>query len=340
MSQAALRTRLITANPEAIPLDAVVPEDSWRRARTAGFIIFAIGYGWWFDRKGLIIDRISVAISVGIFIIIGHLGRPLYRWTRLLIDSCCYVLMWFIYENSRGWGDAAGSPIQVQAPRNIDRFLFFGTDPNVWMDKHFYEKSIRWYESVASVTYYTHFIFPVIALAVLWVTNHHEWVRFMKRFASLLAVACLGFVLLPTVPPWMASSKYKILEPLSKRHTGRGFADLGFKGFVKAWQSALDWGNPIAAMPSLHAGFALFVPAFFLPRIRWIWLKALVLLFPIVMLASLVYFGEHYVIDGLAGWAVVGGSFWFWGWFERRQRRNRAASALAVLATFSREPAL
>ena len=40
-------------------------------------------------------------------------------------------------------------------------------------------------------------------------------------------------------------------------------------------------------MPSLHSAFALFVPAFFLPRIEPIWLKAVLLLFPVVMLTSL-----------------------------------------------------
>ena len=39
-----------------------------------------------------------------------------------------------------------------------------------------------------------------------------------------------------------------------------------------------------------------------------------------MMLTSLVYFGEHWVIDGLVGWMLVGLSFLFWGWFETRQR--------------------
>ena len=86
-------------------------------------------------------------------------------------------------------------------------------------------------------------------------------------------------------------------------------------------------------MPSLHSAFSLFVPAFFLPRIKPLWLKALVLCFPIMMLTSLVYFGEHWVIDGLIGWLLVGLSFWFWGWFERRQLRVRAARARLFLAT-------
>ena len=313
-------------------LRQVVPEDPWFTVRLIGFAAFAVGYTLWFFEKGLIIDRISVGISVGIFIVIGHLGRPLRRWAWLVFDCLFYSVMWFSYEQSRGWADRAGFPLQVQAPRNIDRFLFFGTDPNVWMQRHFYDaNTIHWYDKVASTTYFTHFIFPVIAIALLWVTSHGEWARFMKRFSTLLFVACAMFVLLPTAPPWMVSKDYRLIGHLA-RHTGRGFRSLGLKGFVNSWQSALDWGNAVAAMPSLHSAFALFVPAFFLPRIKPVWLKAIVLCFPVVMLASLVYFGEHWVIDGLVGWIIVGLSFLFWGWFENRQRRVRADRARSFLA--------
>ncbi len=320
------------AAPTPQSLRQVVPADPWFTVRVIGFAAFAVGYTLWFFEKGLIIDRISVGISVGIFIVIGHLGRPLRRWAWLVFDCLCYSVMWFCYEQSRGWADRAGFPLQVQAPLNVDRFLFFGTDPNVWMQRHFYNaNTIRWYDKVASATYFTHFIFPVIAIALLWVTSHREWARFMKRFSTLLFVACTMFVLLPTAPPWMVSKNYRLIAPLA-RHTGRGFRAMGLKGFVNSWQSALDWGNAVAAMPSLHSAFALFVPAFFLPRLKPVWLKAVVLCFPVVMLASLVYFGEHWVIDGLIGWIIVGLSFLFWGWFERRQLRVRAHRARSFLA--------
>ncbi|MEO6124893.1 MAG: phosphatase PAP2 family protein [Ilumatobacteraceae bacterium] len=317
------------------PISDAVPLDPWYVVRMVLFGAYAVAYVWWFITEGLIIDRISVGISVIVFILIGHLGRPVRRWGWLLFDLACYCVMWFCYEQSRGWADRAGFDLQVEAPRNIDRFLFLGTDPNVWMQRQFYDpKTIHWYDNVASTTYFTHFIFPVIAIAVVWVTSHREWARFMKRFASLLIVACAGFVLLPTAPPWMAADRktyhYQIIAPLA-RHTGRGFRDLGMKGFVNQWQSALDWGNAVAAMPSLHSAFSLFVPAFFLPRIKWKWLKAVVLCFPVIMLTSLVYFGEHWVIDGLVGWTLVGLSFLFWGWFENRQRRVRAGRARVIL---------
>ena len=124
----------------------------------------------------------------------------------------------------------------------------------------------------------------------------------------------------------MVSQKYQLLAPLH-RDPGRGVVHIGFKGFVHSYNVALGNGNAIAAMPSLHASFALMVPAFFLPWLKPRWLKALVLVFPVLMLTSLVYLGEHWVIDGLVGWAIVGATFLFWNRMERRSRRQRAGRA-------------
>jgi membrane-associated phospholipid phosphatase len=198
------------------------------------------------------------------------------------------------------------------------------------LQQHFWHRSVRWWDEVASTTYYSHFVVPVVALAILWIVSHRQWVRFMKRFATLLGVACAMFVLLPTAPPWMVAQQYGELDPI-KRSASRGFLTLGFKGFVRSYNVALGDGNAIAAMPSLHASFALVVPAFFLPWVRARWLKAVVLLFPVLMLTSLVYLGEHWVIDGVVGWMIVGGSFWMWNRIERRQRRGRAERARVAL---------
>jgi membrane-associated phospholipid phosphatase len=311
----------------------LVPHDALFIVRVVLMAIYGVVYIWWFRSRGLILDRISVGISVGIFLSCAFVGKPWRRWGILGVDAVLYATMWFCYEMTRGAADRLGFPYQVESVRNIDRVLFFGTDPNVWIQQHFYQRDdIRWYDNIASAVYYSHFILPVIALAVLWATSRVQWVRFMKRFATLLFTACIMFVVMPTVPPWMASSEqydYRLVPQLA-RHTGRGFQDMGFHGFVKGWQEALDWGNAVAAMPSLHTAFALFVPAFFLPMIKPGWLKAVVLLFPVLMLTSLVYFAEHWVIDGIVGALLVGLSFLIWNRIERRQRRVRADRALAA----------
>ena len=94
-----------------------------------------------------------------------------------------------------------------------------------------------------------------------------------------------------------------------------------FDGFVHVWIDGRNWSNPIAAMPPLHAGFSLFVVVFFWPMVRRRSLRVAMAMYPIVMGWALVYLAEHYVIDVLAGWAVVVFSFWMWARIERRWDR-------------------
>jgi PAP2 superfamily len=317
-----------------VALGAVVPVDylAWVR-RTALTIFCAYAIVWTRD-NGILWDRLGVARAVAVFLVCAFVGRPARQWGILAIDLSLYCVMWYAYETTRGAADGKifgiKFPLQVQSVRNIDRFLFFGHDPNVVLQDHFWKASVHWYDKVASLTYFTHFIFVPIVMGALWATTHRQWARFMKRFATVLGVACVMFIVLPTAPPWMAANNYHLTPPLS-RSAGRGFTAMGLHAAAVSWKNALDWGNAVAAMPSLHASFALIVPAFFLPWIKPRWLKVVVLLFPIIMLTSLVYLAEHWVIDGLVGWAIVGGSFLFWNRFEDRQRRNRAQRALAML---------
>ena len=50
----------------------------------------------------------------------------------------------------------------------------------------------------------------------------------MKRFATVLGVACLMFIVLPTAPPWMAAEDTTSLLPPLTRSAGRGFTAMGF----------------------------------------------------------------------------------------------------------------
>jgi membrane-associated phospholipid phosphatase len=60
-------------------------------------------------------------------------------------------------------------------------------------------------------------------------------------------------------------------------------------------------------------------------------MRLTLLLYPIAMCLVLVYLGEHYVIDVVAGWIIVGVSFAVWGRLERRARRRRAAVSRAAV---------
>jgi membrane-associated phospholipid phosphatase len=62
--------------------------------------------------------------------------------------------------------------------------------------------------------------------------------------------------------------------------------------------------NPVAAMPSLHAGAALLVALFLWQSVSRA-ARAALLVYALAMAVALVYTGEHYVVDVLAGWALA-----------------------------------
>jgi PAP2 superfamily len=305
-------------------------DSTWRRIRIGLIAVYAVGYVWWFATRGIIIDRISVLLSVVLFLTVATVGRPWQDWLRLGRDAGLFVAMWVLYDESRGIADRVGMPIQVESVRNIDRVIFLGTDPTVWLQRHFYENdTVRWYDVVGSVVYYSHFIVPPVVIATLYVANRKQWTRYMCRFATVLFIACTMFVLLPTAPPWMAAGGRNAVGldldvlPELARPTGNGWRHIGLGAFVKAWDTGRDWANQVAAMPSLHSAFALFVVVFFFPWVRDWRLRCLMLLYPLTMALALMYFAEHYFADALAGWAVVGVSFLVWNRIEVwRAQRN------------------
>jgi membrane-associated phospholipid phosphatase len=74
-------------------------------------------------------------------------------------------------------------------------------------------------------------------------------------------------------------------------------------------------------MPSLHAGLSL-LAALWLARNARRWVRIVVLLYPAAMLTALVYFGEHFIIDGLMGWLVVLIAWNASAWWEQRPTRK------------------
>jgi len=92
-------------------------------------------------------------------------------------------------------------------------------------------------------------------------------------------------------------------------------------------------------MPSLHAAYPMLLLLFFWARGRP-WMRALLVGYVLAMAFSLVYLGEHFVIDELAGWcaaaAVYFGGSRLLDWRQRRrlghdQRgRDRRDSASAA----------
>ena len=286
--------------------------------------LYCCAFVYSFAQNGLPVARMAVLAWVSAAFILGNVGKPWRKQWQMIGDLTFYACMWLSYDYSRGIADSFGFPLQVELPRNIDKVLFFGNDPNVWMQDQLWNKNIQWYDVFGSIVYFTHFFVPVATSVYLWIRYREQWVRYIRRFASVLFAGVATYVVMPTVPPWMAADEkypYQILE-LLQRSTGRGWNWLGLETVSNVLLRGQQWANPTAALPSLHAAFALFVIVFFWQKMTNKWIRYSSLLFPLSMAWCLVYFAEHYITDIVAGWAYVGASFWFWNRWEAKRQVN------------------
>ncbi len=149
----------------------------------------------------------------------------------------------------------------------------------------------------------THWLWFFEPYAVLfWILFRHpeRFPRAARQMAAVFDGGVLGYWALPTAPPWWASEEglttepvrrimVEVGEPLWGRHWGPLYKALG--------------GNPWAAMPSLHfatsVGGAVSLSEASLQEGAVGWAYALTLGF------GLVYLGEHYLTDLLAGAGLV-----------------------------------
>jgi hypothetical protein len=96
----------------------------------------------------------------------------------------------------------------------------------------------------------------------------------------------------------------------------RLLGDLGFVDTLSAL-SGIDIGspnssalsNPVAAVPSLHAGYALGVGAGLLRYGRSHWAYLAGVGYPVVVVLTIIVTGNHFVLDAVAGLAVMAAGF-------------------------------
>ena len=132
--------------------------------------------------------------------------------------------------------------------------------------------------------------------------------RFPRAAVMTYAVFDIGasvYWLAPTAPPWYAASA-AVEGAVAEPQVRRMMVEYGELFWRDGWGSlySVFGGNPLAAMPSLH--FATSVMAALLLAEVGFLAGALGFSYAFVLGFALVYLGEHYVVDLLAGAALTG----------------------------------
>ncbi len=261
------------------------------------FVVIGLKNGWPLNERPLILAWLMGGAFIAT---VGRRGGGL----TVLKDWLPYGLAMTAYDFSRGAADGLGMPLQQGFLINVDKALFLGKVPNVELQRWLgpYTDDIRWWELPVAWTYATHFVVPFVIPMVLWVSNRQRFRQWRNRFFTVVAAGLTTYILLPSVPPWMAS-KNGALPPL-ERTANRGWRGLGVQFADRVWNQGSAVYNTVAALPSLHGAFAALTTVFFwqsAPRS----VRPILVVYPLLMLFTLVASAEHYVFDILLGWVYV-----------------------------------
>lgn len=230
--------------------------------------------------------------------------------TRARDVFTCFLQMWAyvaLYQMPHDDPRTLRARVRIDYPVRVDRVLGLGVLPTLRLQ--------RWLSRPDRIT---HFDRLLIWVHWLWFLTPHAALAYIlgrrrdmfARAACLMyAVFDLGLVIywaLPTAPPWYAAAQGRI------EHDGmpalrRVMYEHGEQFWEDGWQPLYDFlgGNPLAAMPSLH--FATSVMAAHLLTEVGMPEAAIGWSYAVTLCLALVYLGEHYVVDLVAGLALAQG---------------------------------
>jgi membrane-associated phospholipid phosphatase len=219
-----------------------------------------------------------------------------------------YILGFLAFRVIRNVAEGDGSMTRFDYVIAWDRFLGLGQVPTVFLQSLWWRPGpgtgLDWY---LITIYLTYFVLPPLVALLLWAAGSRYLGRYVLASLGLFAMGCFLFVVVPTAPPWLAAREGYI-PPIH-----RVVNDLFFRidPTLFNYAKAIDRTNPVAAMPSLHMGCAWLIAL-----VSWSirpWLGVLAVVYASSMALALVYTGEHYVADVLAGVALASLSWWLIG---------------------------
>src|SRR5262245_188355 len=146
----------------------------------------------------------------------------------------------------------------------------------------------------------SHFAFFLLFGLTLWHVNRSQFDYYRRVLILTMTGGLVGYIIVPTVPPWLAASQFHLLPPIDHIVTTT------YTRYLPEIYGAFD-SNPVAAMPSLHAAFPT---ACAIIAWRTLGRRAglLVGLYATCLILSVIYLGEHYAVDALAGILLAAGA--------------------------------
>jgi membrane-associated phospholipid phosphatase len=233
----------------------------------------------------------------------GTVAAP-SRWARLLRRPAGlpwwfeFVLLYGLYKFYSHIRNGVGE-VHERAYANADWILRFEDATFLawerWLND-WAEKSDL-FAAVMALQYATWHLY-VTAAVLIWLYRYR---RAAYRVASTIwmattFLALVGFYLLPTAPP-------RLMQ-------GEGFVDVMRQTSSWGWwptsgSPVSNASNQFAAMPSLHCAWAAWCGIVVFLLVRRTWVRVLAVLYPLMTFMAVMATGNHYLLDVVAGLALL-----------------------------------
>ena len=186
---------------------------------------------------------------------------------------------------------------------HADKILGLGQVPTIRLQDALYTPGhLHFWDYAAFSFWFSHFFATLLVAVGIWLYRYSGSTASRPASSLLAAMGLVTYVIFPAAPPWLAGDHGYIDHTYRITHAVVNNLPVPKAGAM--FQKGTDWGNDVAAVPSLHAGYTMLICLFLWPRINRRW-RPLLVAYPIGMGLSLIYLGEHYLIDILLGWVYA-----------------------------------
>ena len=210
-------------------------------------------------------------------------------WLSALRECALVVVVTSFYFLTRGLisGREDIASHHARDVLDLEQWLHIDVEPALQrftLDHHTLSTVLSWTYLVAHL--------PVLIAVAVWLYIVHRpgyrWFRNAFLISAAIGLTC--YVLYPMAPPRFMPGFVDVMER----------DGLGLDG-----SAAGPFYNPYAAMPSLHVGWSFLAGLMVVRYGRWLWLRVLGALLPVLMAFAVLGTGNHYLLDIVAGIVIA-----------------------------------
>jgi membrane-associated phospholipid phosphatase len=277
--------------------------------RTAAWGVVAAGIAAPLVRKrvpapALLVQAVAFAAPVGLCVAA--------RRSRVRDAAACGLQMWAYvaaYKHPHDDSEAQRQKTRFRYPIIADRALGLGELPTVRMQRTLarvgpdgpewsaLDRALVW-------AHWSWFMVPHGAVAYILLRHPERFPRAAAMTYSVFDIGASFYWVIPTAPPWYAAAQ-SVPGADGEPAVRRMMVEYGELFWQDGWGPlySVFGGNPLAAMPSLH--FATSLMAALLLAEVGAPQGAIGFGYLVALSFSLVYLGEHYLVDLLGGAALT-----------------------------------